>query len=386
MVYRLLVFTPSLEGAGGVLKLTLDMVYALNELRYDVEVFTFYNDAKKILKSLEMFSTSFKPRTLLVKDRNPITSLIDAFFPGRMIRFRRIASLLNFSVLKGFSDIYDLVIDVGSNLPSTYVDVTYIHFPATLGTMHESGITFRVYDMITSSIGKVLGGVPRKEVWTNSYWTKNIIEYYYPNLTGKIRVIHPAVEVEYFADVATNDIREKLIITISRFTPEKNLDKLIDVAKELPDYNFIMAGIFDKYSVSVVRKLIRKMKEEGVGNVELKFNISRDELKKLLGEALFYLHPPYAEHFGIAVAEAMASCCIPIVYRDGGSWLDLVKPVSKKLGYSEVTEVPTIIRDLERDSSEIMKLRCRALEHVRKFSYNAFKNRLNDMINSLINK
>jgi glycosyltransferase involved in cell wall biosynthesis len=52
--------------------------------------------------------------------------------------------------------------------------------------------------------------------------------------------------------------------------------------------------------------------------VRVMTDISREELRRTLRRSKVFLHVTNGEHFGVAVAEAMASGCIPIVHDSGG--------------------------------------------------------------------
>ncbi|MEM1617932.1 MAG: glycosyltransferase, partial [Desulfurococcaceae archaeon] len=87
----------------------------------------------------------------------------------------------------------------------------------------------------------------------------------------------------------------------------------------------------------------------------------------------FYVHPQYQEHFGIAVVEAMSAGAVPIVYRDGGAWVDVVSNISHELGYTELDEVPAIIRKLESDHSKMTALREEAIKKSLEFRREVFQ-------------
>ncbi|MFP3287105.1 MAG: glycosyltransferase [Acidilobus sp.] len=57
---------------------------------------------------------------------------------------------------------------------------------------------------------------------------------------------------------------------------------------------------------------------EGLMNFHLETDVPRRRIHELMSEASIYLHPPLAEHFGIAIAEAAAAGLVPAVYGDGG--------------------------------------------------------------------
>jgi len=130
--------------------------------------------------------------------------------------------------------------------------------------------------------------------------------------------------------------------------------------------------------------LKKRIKEEGLDNVELLTNLPRDRLRELLGRARYYLHPSFPEHFGIAVVEAMATGCIPIVYRDGGAWFDIVSRVSDILGYSDVNEVPGIIRRIESDRVLYEELENKSISVSKEFNYERFKSELSKYMNYLL--
>jgi len=59
-----------------------------------------------------------------------------------------------------------------------------------------------------------------------------------------------------------------------------------------------------------------------------------------MSQASIYLHPPLAEHFGIAIAEAAAAAgLVPVVYRDGGGWTDIASRIDQGLGTQALTRL-----------------------------------------------
>jgi glycosyltransferase involved in cell wall biosynthesis len=102
-----------------------------------------------------------------------------------------------------------------------------------------------------------------------------------------------------------------------------------------------------------------------------------------MSQASIYLHPPHAEHFGIAIAEAAAAGLVPVVYRDGGGWTDIASRIDEGLGYMSVEEAAHIIRSLLNDAGRLKELSARAREVAKGFSYERFKGRLNEVIREL---
>jgi len=379
---RIAVLHALFDIAGGAEKLALELARALDELGYDVEILTFYRDRSILERNINLLAPGRKPR--VVAKPVPLSyRFLDVLSPGRFVRLKRLLAIKSSlkNVKKEHS--YDLVFETCSNTPLN-VDVSYIHFPVKIIASQRLGKSFayRLYHSIVERYAMTIEGEPRL-VFTNSSWTAKKILETYPEFKGKVHVLYPTVDIEYFNEVADRD-RENLVVTVSRFTPEKGLDKILDVAAKMRDYKFVLAGSAERYSKPVLEDIERRVEKEGLDNVELLVNTPRDKLRELLGRAKYYLHPPYAEHFGIAVVEAMAAGCIPIVYRDGGAWFDIASRVSDILGYSDVNEVPGIIRRIESDRVLYEELKNKSISVSKEFNYERFKSELSKYMNYLL--
>jgi glycosyltransferase involved in cell wall biosynthesis len=80
--------------------------------------------------------------------------------------------------------------------------------------------------------------------------------------------------------------------------------------------------------------------------VELRVNISAAELQELYRRASLFWHfcglgqsdPALVEHFGMTVAEAMQSGCIPLVF-DGGGMREIVRSAENGYLFSSLVEL-----------------------------------------------
>ena len=115
--------------------------------------------------------------------------------------------------------------------------------------------------------------------------------------------------------------------------------------------------------------------------MDLKINVPRSKLRELLGSAKYCLHPPFPEHFGISIVEAMATGCVPIVYKDGGAWYDVVNKVSDILGYKDINN---IIRHLDSNKDLYVSLRDRSIKISKTFNYENFKKNLLKLLNYVL--
>ena len=88
--------------------------------------------------------------------------------------------------------------------------------------------------------------------------------------------------------------------------------------------------------------------------------------------------------FDIAISEAVATSLVPVVYRDGGGWTDIVSRIDQNLGYASVEEAASTIKSLLNDPERLKALSARAREVAKGFSYERFKERLNEVIKELV--
>jgi glycosyltransferase involved in cell wall biosynthesis len=212
---------------------------------------------------------------------------------------------------------------------------------------------------------------------TNSAWTAEHVKRAYGS--QRVYVVHPPVNVEELSTLGGD--RGRIVLTVSGIYPEKNVLAIADVARLVPEAEFYLVGATGPASGPVVREL--KRKSEGMRNFHLETDVPRRRILELMSQASIYLHPPFAEHFGIAIAEAAAAGLVPVVYRDGGGWTDIVSRIDEGLGYTSIEEAAHIIRWLLNDPGRLRALSARAREVAKGFSYEKFKERLNEVISSL---
>jgi len=215
---------------------------------------------------------------------------------------------------------------------------------------------------------------------TNSSWTAGHIRRAYGDL--RIYVVHPPVNVEELLPLGGD--RGKVVLTVSRVSPEKRLTAIAEVARLVPEAEFYLVGSTSVYSGPVLREI--RERAEGLRNFHLETDVPRRRILELMSQASIYLHPPFAEHFGIAIAEAAAAGLVPVVYRDGGGWTDIASRIDQGLGYTNVEEAARTVRSLLNDSERLRALSAKAREVAKGFSYEKFKERVNEVIRLLTAK
>ena len=361
----------SLTVVGGAERLTLDMYRALKELGHEVDLYTahFSERAWEVLTS----GMNGIPRPIVLGE-----PLIDRLF-GRTVLLRK---LLVASYLVGrLRPHYDLVIETQSGVPLRWADATYVHFPFMyflklyLGRRHEF-LYEKAYDSLVALATRALVD-STKPVMTNSAWTARYIRGAYGS--QRIYVVHPPVNVEELSSIG--GYRGRIVLTVSRMDWGKRVIDIPEIAKLVPEAEFYLVGSTSPESGPILKVL--KEKAERLSNFHFETDVPRKRILELMSQASIYLHPPFAEHFGIAIAEAAAAGLVPVVYRDGGGWTDIASRIDQGLGYTSAEEAAHIIRSLLNDPGRLKALSAKAREVAKGFSYERFKERLNEVIKEL---
>jgi len=355
------------EEYGGGEVLALQMYKAMRELGHDVELYTTYIDPQV---------EPFLPKDIKVNYIKGVR------WPSKVVRLRRLLNIraVMGKVKKMLND-YDLVIETQSNVPFM-ANISYIHFPALIdyNVHHAGAIHWKLYDWAVARLVESVQKYPRKAglphmVLTNSSWTANYICMAYGRCDSK--VLYPPIDYRFYHSYYS-DRRENIVVTVSRYSPEKHLEVIPRIASQVPEAEFYLVGSVSRYSGPVIEKVRAVAETYKADNFHMVFNASREQLAELLGKAKVYLHPPFPEHFGMAIAEAMSAGAVPVVFKDGGGWTEIVGPFDKSLGYQDLAEAVNIIKALLWDSNELREKSKKASLYASRFSYEQFKVNLTD--------
>ena len=126
--------------------------------------------------------------------------------------------------------------------------------------------------------------------------------------------------------------------------------------------------------------------------IEFCFNLTRDELQTRLSEATVYVHatgyspdemlpPQCCEHFGIAILEAMAAGCVPVVFARGGA-VEFVEHGRNGFLFLDADQAGRQIAWLLQHPTECRQMAERAIETSRQHDYANFRERLASILES----
>lgn len=126
----------------------------------------------------------------------------------------------------------------------------------------------------------------------------------------RVRVLYPGIDTNKFRPGGE---KEELVMTVAsgsgRIIGLKGLDTFVGAAALLPEVSFIIMGLSGQD-----REELQSRPPE---NVLLCGYVSSEELVTLYQRARVYCQLSYRESFGMALAEAMACGCVPVVTERG---------------------------------------------------------------------
>lgn len=377
---RVAVIHFSLNFLGGAEKLCLTSISALKNAGHSVTLVTVEKtDWRAVRKNFATFTMPdeelyFFSAKLSKKLFNPVLAI--TLF---------LCYLMEHAFLK-MSEKYDVTLSTFGDLVYSMIDVVYVNFPLKaagefsqiLPITNATNWRFqsKLYDLVLSILNKV----PARIILANSSFTKHFVA---TSLKADSLVVTPPVDVDYFLQLGKNPDRKNDVVTLSGYSPKRNLEKIPEIASHSKLGHFLIIGKTDEYSSVTIQKLKTMIEQyELFGRVELLTNVQRSKLREALSEAKIYLHIMPNEHFGIAVVEAMASGCVPVVHKSGGPWLDILEQKQGEYGfaYETLEEAAERIDFLLREEELRKQTALRAMERSLKYDARVFAERIVEIV------
>lgn len=197
----------------------------------------------------------------------------------------------------------------------------------------------RLYSWVGSSVDIVM---------TNSTWTQAHVKNLWgplradKNKTDPIAVVYPPVavqEIEQEVEVsqASESQRQKVLVYIAQFRPEKNHQLILQsFAKFLKAKSeaskgaclVLIGSVRDDHDSKRVYQLRLLVNELGIrDSVEFHLDATWPEILEWLRKSSVGVNGMWNEHFGIGVVEYQAAGLISVVHNSGGPKLDIVVPI-----------------------------------------------------------
>jgi glycosyltransferase involved in cell wall biosynthesis len=266
---------------------------------------------------------------------------------------------------------------------STNNKITYCHYPLVPQIIKDGNYLFlekffnsfkkfsqKIKDMIAFKVLEKYNQMMNNTfILTNSKFSKQAIEKIYGNNNVEVTIIYPPVDIDKFKILNTgnkkninNTLLEKdpnSILVISRLSPDKRIEKAIEIGKCLKEkeninyYNMTIVGSIlpdDQNYLENLNNLIAMYDLKD--NIKIKPDVTFDNLQKLVQQSSMYIHPTPDEPFGISIVEAMSAGLIPITPNRGGD----AEFVPSKYQYQSIEHATEIIANILKNNSNKNKL------------------------------
>jgi glycosyltransferase involved in cell wall biosynthesis len=327
---NVVVVHPSLNRGGGAEKVCLATIRTLIHNGYRVKLVTIDRTDWSFLE--ESFGVLDRPsEEVNVMERIPIRGRSSQgiftflFFLGELV-YQQIKNE-DAAVVNTYGDLVDSVADV-SYINALPIRVVYKYPDYGFFSSVVGRFIAQAYGLYLKAVDKLF----RSNVLVaNSTFMQGIVKRH---LGRDSTVVFPPVDLVKFCSVKDVN-RRNMVVTVSRLRAGKNLEFIPRVAKLVEKGEFMVLGLADEASQDAVAELEKAIKDLGVEDrVKLLVNQPFGKLVDILASAKVFLHTQPMEAFGIAIVEAMAAGCVPVVPRDGGPWFDILDQKQGFFGFS----------------------------------------------------
>src|SRR3989304_1047707 len=379
---RIIVACPSLNYFGGAERLCIYVIKTLKAKNFNVVLVTL--DKTNWIALQRIFGYASRPdKEIYLLNRMPQ-------IPNLTLRQGFVAlsyALKLFQVASKKKN--GLLINMRGEIADTIGDIIYTNaVPLKLMYVYpeiqpDKGARWRFFSRIYSLLLKILK-TGKGTIVVNSVFNYNIIK---EKLGKKALIVHPAVDLQRIKAVKNVRKRENIVVTVSRFRSAKGLERIPKIAELTEKGNFVVIGTVDEGAEQPLKQLTKRVREAGLRNrIHIFKNKTFDFTVRELLAAKVFLHTQPMEAFGMALVEAMAAGCVPVVPRNGGPWFDILDQKQGKYGYSygSAQEAADIIRMLVENEDLRKEVSARARERAMVFDGSVFERKILGVVEKAI--
>ncbi|AEA13687.1 glycosyl transferase, family 1 [Thermoproteus uzoniensis 768-20] len=304
-----------------------------------------------------------------------------------------INSLQGNVTLANMVDIFDIIfIDSPSLFPASKVLIQrqnyiyYIH-GAIMSSRPRPILTFKPHRLLMHALTTFITDYNifrvKDRVYANSLFTamlsKNALGY-------KPDILYPPVDIGRV--VKYRDYKEPIVSMLARFGASKGWDLTLIAFSEAVNkcgvHNtklYLMGSVNSNVQATYVNYILGLSRKLGIDDkVKILINPSIDDIYRMLNKSMVFIHVRPNEPFGIVVAEAMAAGAVPIVHKSGGPWFDIVEMGKYGYGFINAEEAADALCRVLTSDREFEKMSNLAKEKADEFSYEKFKDRIDNII------
>ena len=349
---------PSLNKAGGAERYLIETIHCLRETGHHVSLYTI--DKTEWATLDQKHKLRAEPDTEHYLQEKKLT-------PDGVFSWLHTALAYTWLLIRASEESDICINNYGEILPY-FAQVSIVH-SVPLGDSNNYGIPlWGLIKPLYRAVTEWLALYKSEIIVTNSRYNAARTQH-----TGRTEIIHPPVQLPPSMQTEKNGE----ILTVARLKQGKNLNTVAEIAAYSRN-RFNVAGHAEYGS----ERLIKELRD--FRNIEVYINPPRDKIIELMNQCSVYLSTQRDEAFGIAVVEAMSLGCIPLVYRGGGPWSDILgMSESCGLTYDSAGEAVEKIREVLLDEEKRATLRDNGIERANGFSETVFRHRFTDFMNTV---
>lgn len=371
MKKKIAVLYPSFMG-GGAEAVCARILEALKD-EYELALFTLTNVGFDRLNKMYGTNLSKENTRIFCPFPGQITPLLRYVF-WNICPFFPQSQYLLMMYFKNFKEKFDLAISVYNEMDLGQKGIQYIHCPGFV--LAETRRAGRISARISKfSRERMMNNIT---LTLSSWIAKEIKQAYGINA----RIIYPPTGRD-FPDIKWED-KEEGFVCSSRLVPEKEVDKIILILKEVRSkgYNIHLHITTNEGGNPKYKKLVSKLQKENDLWVSLHKGLSHREYCSLVAKHKYGIHARKKEPFGIVVAEMVKAGCIPFVPSEGGP-AEIVG-YNKFLLFSSHEEAVIKITSMFSDKSKQIETRGLLKERSNMFSEGTFNSEIRKVVREIL--
>ena len=351
------VIHPSLNRSGGAEKMCLEAIGALNESGYSVALYTLDEPQWPLIEAnwgdVARPDTEYFIQEGALSPSGLVSWIRCSVLYLWLLYYAQTEDSLTFN---NYGEVYPFISDVSyiHSQPLASVDGNPYRVP--LWEITGEAYMYLQDKLLERHLSPVL-------VTNSTYNARQIRDVF----GSEPKVLHPSIDPIPYRYEPKNG----KVLTVCRLTPEKNLQIINEVLRHIRGVRFSVAGGTSPQSSGVMSTLRSRY-------VDLYPNPRREEIVGLMKESSVYLSTQPNEAFGMAVLEAMSAGCVPVVYRNGGPWHDILGAEEGEAGYGYTTgrEAAERISDVLSDDGVRERLRMNSVRRSGYFTTARFRDGL----------
>ena len=251
-------------------------------------------------------------------------------------------------------------------------DISYIHSqPLYTNKINSFNLPFwplsgKLYRRLFNRLRQQSSG----KIISNSGYTARLVK----SMGFDSTTVYPFVE-----PVKTKAYKRGDVLTVSRISWGKNLDMLFNVAALCRGIRFRITGTVSPNALDLVKEISRSKR------FNFSANPSRSELETQMAESSIYFSTQPNETFGMSIVEAMSAGCVPVVFRDGGPWHDILEEKEEVgFAYSSSEEAAEKIRRILGDEELRNRMRLAATQRSTEFNVERYREGIREIVKSMV--